>query len=301
MILITGATGFIGSHILEKLISRYGADQVIALTSKKINNVNYLLHNNYDFDDNYLINNGCKDVSTIIHAAAFTPKSAFDANDIAQCNSNIVSTDRLLRQKLPNLKKVVFLSTIDVYENTNDTITESTVVVPGSLYGHSKFYCEGLLRAVCNQKDVDYSILRIGHVYGPGEDKYKKIIPEVMLSILENRLVKLWGDGDDLRSFIYIKDVVEAIVNSLKTREVSEPINVVSDKSFSIKEIVDAVIEVSTLNVEIERIPSNHTKRDLTFNNAMLKKYLQVPEVDMYTGLKLEWAYMKEKYEKDNL
>lgn len=301
MILITGATGFIGGHILEKLISIYGADQVIALTSKKISNVNYLLHNNYDFDDYYLINNGCKDVTTIIHAAAFIPKSALDANDIAQCNSNIISTDRLLRQKLPNLKKVVFLSTIDVYGNTNDTITEATVVAPGSLYGHAKFYCEGLLRAVCNQKDVDYTILRIGHVYGPGEEKYKKIIPEVMRSILENRPVKLWGDGEDLRSFIYISDVVEVILNALKTHGVSEPINVVSDKSFSIKEIVDAVIKISTLNIEIERIPSNHIRRDLTFNNSMLKKYLHVPDVDIYTGLKIEWTQLKEKYEKNNL
>lgn len=301
MILVTGASGFIGGHIIKALVAEYGVDQVVALTSIKIPSVKSILHLDYDIDDSYLLDRCCEAVTTIIHAGAYIPKSSVEANDIIQCSGNINNTDKLLRQKLPNLKKVVFLSTIDVYEHTHTTITEKTPVYPGSLYGHSKFYCEGLVKAFCSQIKADYSILRIGHVYGPGEEKYKKLIPEVIRSILSSRTVKLWGDGEDRRSFIYISDVIKAVITASKTLGVNEPINVVSDKSFSIKEIVDTVIKVSSLDVEIETIPSNHIRRDLIFNNLTLKKYLHEPEVDLYNGLKMEWNYMKERYEKNNL
>ena len=301
MILVTGASGFIGSHLIQALIAEYGVDQVVALTSSAFPSVKSILHRDYNIDDSYLLDSGCEAVTTIIHAGAFTPKNLVEANDIVKSSNNINNTNKLLRQKLPNLKKVVFLSTIDVYENTHTTITEQTPVGPESLYGHSKFYCEGLVKTYCDHIEADYSILRIGHVYGPGEEKYKKLIPEVMRSILRNRPVKLWGDGQDRRSFIYISDVVKAVVNASKTLGVFGPINVVSDKSYSIKEIVDTAIKVSSLDVEIETVTSNYIRRDLIFNNLTLKKYLHEPEVDLYKGLKMEWIHMKESYEKNNL
>lgn len=293
MILLTGASGFIGSHILKALVAKYGIDHIIALTSSPIEGINCILHQNYTFDENYLLENGCQNVKVIIHAGAFIPKDNMQSKYTIQCNSNINSTSVLLNQELPDLEKIIFLSTSDVYKNVSEVLSEATSIGPDTLYGHSKYYCEGLVKTICNQKEIDFSILRIGHVYGIGEEKYKKLIPEVMRSILSNKPVKLWGKGKDLRSFIFISDVVQSILSSINIANEKEPINVVSDTSYSIKKVIETIIEVSGRQVKIERVDSNHIPRNLTFDNSRLKNILHIPEVDLFSGLKQEWKYMK--------
>ena len=92
---------------------------------------------------------------------------------ISKCNSNITSTAKLLKSNLPMIKNFIFFSTIDVYGYDNP-ITEETKPFPTSLYGHSKLYCEQMVSAWAAQKKVCHQILRIGHVYGEGEEKYTK-------------------------------------------------------------------------------------------------------------------------------
>ena len=72
----------------------------------------------------------------------------------------------------------------------------------------------GSYMITCDHK-VENMNLRIGHVYGPGEEEYKKVIPITIKKILDNKPLQLWGDGSDLRSFIFIDDVVNSIVKSL--------------------------------------------------------------------------------------
>ena len=175
MILLTGATGFVGGHLLDALVDTFGSENIVALTSKPITKCRFLLHNGYSYVDDFFIKTDFADIDTIIHAGAFIPKSGAESNDILNCNSNILSTTRLITSTLHKIQKFIFLSTIDVYGCAN-TITEDTVTEPISLYGYSKLYCEKLITIWATQKSLNHQILRIGHVYGPGEEKYKKII-----------------------------------------------------------------------------------------------------------------------------
>ena len=109
MILLTGTSGFIGKKLLTSLVSEYGADHILALTSKPTDECQYLLHQDYAIDRDYLSNSGFSGIKTIIHAGAFTPKNAGESNDLFSCASNINSTLKLLQLELPNLKKVIFL------------------------------------------------------------------------------------------------------------------------------------------------------------------------------------------------
>jgi len=116
MILLTGASGFIGKHLLPALITEFGYDNIVALTSAPVKECNYLLHDNYDFSDDHFIKTKFgNSIQTIIHAGAFTPKNGKQANDCEKCNSNIFNTGKLLSATLPNLKKIIYLSTLDVY------------------------------------------------------------------------------------------------------------------------------------------------------------------------------------------
>jgi nucleoside-diphosphate-sugar epimerase len=151
MILITGASGFIGSHLLSSIIELYGQEKILALTSKPTSKCKYLLHNDYSFDDDYFVNSGFENIEIIIHAGAFIPKSSSDGNNISECNSNVSSTAKLLTSNLPNIKNFVFFSTVDVY-GYNSLISEETNLSPSSLYGHSKVYCEQMITAWAAKK-----------------------------------------------------------------------------------------------------------------------------------------------------
>lgn len=292
MILVTGVSGFIGKHLLSALIKQYGADQILALTSHPIDACPYLLHHNYSFNDQYFSESGYDAIQTIIHAGAFTPKNGQQANQWKECNSNIINTGKLLSSHLPNLKKVIYLSTLDVY-GADAIITERSPLEPVSLYGASKLYSEKMVTAWANGNNKIHQLLRIGHVYGPGEEAYQKIIPITFKKIINEELIQIWGDGNEIRSYIYIDDVIHAILASLKLEESIGPVNLVSSEAIAIKELVKVMIEISEQNTRVETVPSPIKNRDLIFDNCKMKQFLLPAEVALRDGLLKEWKYMK--------
>jgi len=294
-ILLTGASGYIGGQLLTALIGKYGGNAVVALTSKKINDVNCVIYKS--FSEFGLENNYFNDITHVIHAGAFTPKEANQANDIKLSFSNIIYTKKLLSYEFSSLVRVVNLSTLDVYASTEAELTEKSKIAPVSLYGSSKLYCEEMMKVFSAQRNISYMNLRVGHVYGPGEEEYKKVLPIAIQNILEDNPVELWGDGSDLRSYIFIQDVVQAVANALQSPLKNKDINIVSGVSVSIKYLLEKAIEVSGKKVTINQRESNHQKRDLVFDNSLLLSTLLDEETDLLKGLEIEYKYMKEKYE----
>ncbi len=294
-ILLTGGSGFIGSKILNKLISNNSTSDVIALTSKQLNNVKCIIYkniNDFGLDKDYF-----NDITHIIHAGAFIPKNTFEANDQSKCLTNIEYTKELLSFNFKKLEAIIHLSTVDVYASTHNRICENSKIDPISLYGASKFFNEKLVKYYADERGIKHFNLRIGHVYGPGEEKYKKVLPNAIRNVLLNTPIELWGDGSDLRSFIFIDDVVETVINALNTTSDISDINVVSANSISIKDLLTKIIEISGKNLEILQKPSTHKKRDLVFDNTILISNLLKNETDLTEGLKIEYEYMKKLYE----
>jgi nucleoside-diphosphate-sugar epimerase len=292
MILLTGASGFIGKHLLKDLVNKYAADNVIALTSSPLEGYKYLLHNNYSFNDRFFIETGYDEkIDTIIHAGAFTPKSGAEANDWKLCGDNILNTQKLLNTTLPSLKKIIYLSTLDVYGHS-DIIAEDTLTSPISLYGSSKLYCEKMITAWAKAEGKTCQILRVGHVYGPGEEAYLKIIPSVIKKIINNEPVEIWGDGTELRAFIYINDLIKAIVKSLELEEFIGPVNLVSENSISIRNLVEKIFQISSSPINLKMMSASGIPRSLTFDSKKMKQYLLSSETPLDVGLKAEWLYM---------
>lgn len=293
MILLTGASGFIGSALLDKLIDKYGSENILALTSKPIDKCNYILHNNYKFDSDDFTKSNFENIDAIIHAGAFTPKKSTEANEYLKCNSNIINTESLLKLKFPNLKRFIFLSTLDVYAS-GDIINEESLVNPISLYGSSKVYCEKMITSWVTDKNILPQILRVGHVYGPGEESYQKAIPVMIKKILNNENIQIFGSGEDIRSFIYIDNVIDAIISSLDLEKFDGPINIVSERQINIKNLAQLLIETANSDIKLEFIESdNNSRRDLIFDNSKMKRYLLSEEIDIEVGLRNEYNYMK--------
>jgi UDP-glucose 4-epimerase len=292
MILLTGASGFIGKHLIEALKNSFGEDNIVALTSSPITNCRFLLHNGYRFNDDFFIKNRFTDIDTIIHAGAFTPKSKSEINSIPNCNSNILSTYKLTTSKLPKLNKLIYLSSIDVYSNEG-LITETTPTLPISLYGQSKLYCEKLITTCAIQNSINYQILRLGHVYGPGEEKYNKIIPLTMNRLLKDEIIKIQGEGMELRSYIYIMDVVNSIIESLKPDKFLGVVNIVGSEQIRIKDLISKIISISQKVPIIENEKSTLNPNNIYSDNSKMKRLLITPKVCIDEGLIEEWDYMK--------
>jgi UDP-glucose 4-epimerase len=298
VIAVTGTSGFIGSHLIEKLIRKFGNSQVIALTSKESQLYQCINHQDYTNFSNECLS--LKDARVIIHAGAFIPKNNNDANNAVLCNSNIASTFELLKHIDKNLDKFIFLSSIDVYQET-EVITEFTPIGMNSLYGISKIYCEKMVLDWGKENGVDVLVCRVGHVFGPGEEKYQKLIPETIKRVLKGINIEIWGSGEDLRAFVYVDDVVDSIIAAIDKKTESNIINVVGNDSLSIKEIVEAIIEVSQKSVNINYKEYNAKGRNLRFNNDTLKKELFTPKVAFKDGLLTEWLHIKRSYENHNI
>ncbi|MBK8521170.1 MAG: SDR family oxidoreductase [Chitinophagaceae bacterium] len=107
---------------------------------------------------------------------------------------------------------------MDVYQQS-EIISERSLIQPSSLYGESKLYSEKMVTAWASSNNKIHQILRVGHVYGPGEEAYEKIIPVTITKILRDQPLQIWGTGNEIRSFIFIKDIVSAIMNAVKLED----------------------------------------------------------------------------------
>ncbi|RYE52131.1 MAG: NAD-dependent epimerase/dehydratase family protein, partial [Sphingobacteriales bacterium] len=231
-------------------------------------------------------------IDTIIHAGAFTPKNGSAANDIEQCNTNIFSLEKLLQSNIPGLKRIIYLSTLDVY-GADNVLSESSPLLPVSLYGHSKLYGEKMIETWAGNNGIKHQILRIGHVYGPGEEQYQKIIPVTMGKLLHKQPIEIWGDGSELRAFIYIDDVVRAIIKSIEITDEPGPVNIVSGNTISLIDLVKLIIEISGGKAAINYLDRKGDPRDLTFNTDLVRKHLLLEETKLSDGLRAEWEHMK--------
>lgn len=290
-VLITGASGFIGERLVRAACAAYGRNGVLALSSRPSGDCDTVVYQKPDFTVDPADHPRLRSVRTLIHAGAYTPKSGSEADDPQGCNGNIHFTECLLALPLVELRKIVYLSTLDVYAPA-DLISESTATLPSTLYGLSKLYCERLVCIHAAKRELSSQIVRIGHVYGPGEEKYAKFLPKAMSDIIEGRPVELWGDGSDRRSLIYIDDVIQSIMNAAALPHDVGVINVAGSRAVAIRDLLDVVIAISGKRVEV-RIRDRHAaRRDYVFDTTKREQFLLPQETDLLTGLRAEYAYM---------
>ena len=289
-VLITGTTGFIGSALVEyvkKNRPEYLKD-VIALSTKNNPSINTILYDNVSLAIPKIEN-----ITDVIHLGAFIPKISALANDIDKCTSNIEFT-KLLLQQIPNsINKFVFISTVDVYRLDGNTINESTQTEPSGLYGWSKLYCEKIVEQWCKQNNVKCTIVRLGHIYGPGEELYLKLIPETIKKLIADVKPTIYTKGDEIRSFLHIDDCVRCIWDALNINAEYALINIVSGNAYTIKQIVELLNQCSGKNIEPQILGNNIKTNDYIFDNSIMIKYFGKEKVDLLDGLKNEYEYIK--------
>jgi UDP-glucose 4-epimerase len=310
-ILITGGLGFLGSTLSHRLIE-YGANVTI------IDNLNPLYGGNFFnirqiADKVKLIINDVRNIEIlvplvksadiIIHLAAqvsyidsiHLPYEDLDLN--AKATLNILECCRKFNPKA----KIVFSSSRMIYGKVEeDLVTERSSTNPLSLYGIHKLTSEKYLLMYYKDFGIPVTILRLTNPYGPRQQiKHSKysLVGWFIRQAIEGKVIKLFGEGTQLRDYIFVDDIVNAMLKCTKSPDaIGEVINVGSGESTRFCDMVSMVINcVKNGNMEFVAWPDNYEKietGDISVDISKLKSITAWhPEVTLENGIRRTFEY----------
>jgi UDP-glucose 4-epimerase len=256
-VLVTGGAGFIGSHLVDRLVNEsYDVCVLDNLSSGKLSNINGPLKDGKvkfvegDIRDASLLIKVLAGVDVVVHLAALISVPLSVANPELTFDVNLSGTSNLLRSSVKaGVSKFVFISSCAVYGDPKiQPITEETVTDPISPYAESKLigerYClgfhdRGLLRSV---------VLRFFNVYGSRQslNDYSGVITLFLDRARRNEPLIVYGDGLQTRDFVSVHDIAEAIFASLNSVGAEgEIIHIGSGRATSINELAQTVLELT--------------------------------------------------------
>lgn len=251
-VLVTGGAGFIGSHLVEKLLE-VGYDVVVLddLSSGKIKNLD--LKNpkvsffKGDVCDRKIVKKVLKDVDVVFHLAAlvdvpFSVKHPTIVNHVNVCGSLNVLEESVKK----HVKKFIFASSCAVYgEPQYVPIDEEHPTNPLSPYAVSKLTVERYCRIFNQLYGLETVSLRLFNVYGPrqGGRAYSGVITKMIERLKRGKPPIIFGDGTQTRDFIYVLDVVEAFHKAMKAKQCVGEINIGTGKETSIIELAKILAE----------------------------------------------------------
>lgn len=294
-ILLTGATGFIGSFVLDRLLERGFRPICILRDPSKIKNQTSKSFRvlKGDLSDEVSLSKVADDlegVSHVIHIAALMPKALNRNNPRLSYEQNLITTINLMKILPDSANWFCYASSIDVYGTPGEIITEQTLPNPSTYYGASKLASENFLKVYCRKKNVKLAILRPTQVYGP-RDSSTKLIPSCIRKVLTSKPVTIYGKGEDLRDYIYVEDAAEAFVKAA-INTVGGTFNIATGKSYRIIDVAENIKKAANCCITSEFVPTEKIASKLNFNvqKAMEKLSFQA-KTTLEEGIEktLEW------------
>ncbi len=303
IILVTGGTGFIGSHLCEKLLEQ--GEQVICLDnnfsgSKK--NIEHLMSNtNFEFIRHDITTPIYLEVDQIYHLACPASPRAYQYNGIKTLKTNILGTLNVLGIAKRTNARILLTSTSEVYGNP--LISPQTEEYFGnvnpngirSCYDEGKRAAESLMFEYYRNHRTEIRIARIFNTYGPKMDKNDgRVISNFINQCLQGDPITIYGDGEQTRSFCYVDDQVSGLIK-LMNKEHLGPINIGNPSELSIKYLAFKIREMTQSNSEIEfkELPSDdplQRKPDISRAKCLLE---WSPTVELEEGLRKTIDYFR--------
>lgn len=272
-VLVTGGAGFIGSHVVDRLLER--GDRVWVLddlsTGKWANLARWkseprLTRIQADITEGLFAPMAAAEaeghaIDTVVHLAALVSVVRSMDEPLADVRTNVRGTVQVLEYaRRRAVKKVVFASSAAVYGDVATVPTpEDAPRAPLSPYGVDKLTGEHFMRMYAEVHGVPTSALRFFNVYGPRQDPSSPY--SGVISIFSDRArrglgLTIYGDGGQTRDFVYVGDVVAAIVGALDTGESTPPTNVGTGHGTSIEALAATILEVQGAEVPVTKGPA---------------------------------------------
>ena len=250
-VLITGGAGFIGSHIAELLLQEHY--RLIIVDNFSTGQKKFVPHGaivyEVDLESPKLEEVFKKERPHIVfHLAAQVDVNRSIDQPISDATTNILGTINLLNccQKY-QIKKIIYSSSSAVYgEPVDSSIAESAPIAPSSFYGISKYVPELYLKTYFDLYGLEYAILRYANVYGPRQSASGEggVVSIFCHKLLNGDTPSIYGDGEQTRDFVFVKDVAKANVLAIQNGT-NETFNISCNESVSINQLYRMLAELT--------------------------------------------------------
>jgi len=298
MILITGSAGFVGRNIVEALkneeIDFVASDVVDSIFGKEVEYVKLDITNR---EEVFKVFKGY-DIDYVFHLAAH-PLSASIKEPMKNAVVNIIGSLNLMDASREfGVKKIVFSSASSIVgEVVKNPVSEDHSCKPKTPYGVAKFCVEHYLRVYQELYGLDHVIFRFFNVYGPYQyPSSGALIPVVMERIIKGQEVFIYGDGSTARDFIYVGDIVDFYIETIKRKDIKNEIfNMGTGKLTTVKEVVELIAKVVGKDPKIVYKPKKSGEiMNFSADVTKLKKFFgKVPETTLEEGLKKTYEWFK--------
>lgn len=305
-ILITGGAGFIGTALAEKLYAE-GFDITLLDLPNKFG-AQHSTFKKYSIDirnkEQLLGLAQQEKYEVIYHLAAQTSSVISQEQPELDLDTNIKGTFNVCEfARICGAKKIIFSSSMATYGNKQGKITTSESQNPVSNYGVSKISGEKFIQ-LNQQYGINNTIFRLFNVYGPGQDmsNLKQGMVSIFMAMsIKSDAITVTGSLERYRDFIYIDDVVNALVLGLDGKTDSLVFNVGSEVKTTVKELIDIILEINekpSESIAVENIGSHEGDQfGSVSDTSVLKSYGWKPEISLRRGLEKMYAYAKEVVE----
>ena len=237
-VMVTGSSGFIGSHIADALEDQgYNVVLFDSVPSKfKSNSQEEIIGDILNQDD---IEKAMEDCDVIYHFAAQADIGSSSDTPTDTIKANIIGTQNVLEASRRNkVQRFMFASTIYVYSEL------------GSFYRVSKQACEKIIEEYQLEFDLDYTILRFGSLYGPRANDFNAIRNFLIHAIKEKKIVRR-GDGEELREYIHVKDAARLSVDALNKKFNNKHLIITGNQQIKVKDLLTMIREIFNEKIEI--------------------------------------------------
>jgi dTDP-glucose 4,6-dehydratase len=305
-VVITGAAGFIGSHLAETLLDRdYTVVGIDNLLTGATENISHLVNRDFTFIKhdvtNYMYVDG--PVDFVLHWAS--PASPIDYLElpIPTLKVGALGTHKALGLAKAKGARFVLASTSEVYGDPLEHPQKETYwgnvnpVGPRGVYDEAKRFAEAITMAYHRYHGLDTKIVRIFNTYGPRMRLNDgRAVPAFMSQVLHNEDVTVFGDGSQTRSFTYITDLVDGIIKLMLSPE-NDPVNIGNPVEMTIKDIAETIIRMtgSASKIVYRPLPTDDPKQrrpDITRARTLLG---WEPKVQLEEGLVKTIEYFRTK------
>ena len=269
-ILVTGATGFIGSHLCKELIQRGHHVFALSHSGRTRNTESLLRHKEFrlqtgDIQDTDTMRDMVKNnrIETIFHLAAQLPSDSDIDNPLLCFDTNTRGTLNILNAAcLNDVDKFIYSSTMSVYSEPPQylPVDESHPVQPSTVYSAAKL--AGELCCSLYSRAMNIVMLRYSGAYGRGE-RESNAIPTFINQALNNRPVTIDGDGTQTSDFVYIDDVIQGTLLAWEKNK-HGVYNIGSGEELSVRELAERIINISNSKSEVA-LSGKATERPFAF------------------------------------
>ena len=305
-VLITGASGFIGSYLADYLKNHFSDEyELVLLSSKSIPGYLNINTQNHAFTPTSFEVLKGKRIDVLIHLGAFSPKKPNDVDDYQKNCSSIESTVQLLNS-IPNVPELVILgSSISVYGNFSGnennlprSVDESTKPSPANAYGLAKYCTELVVRDWCKRNNCKYHILRFAPIYGEG-DKRSQFVYTMMKQVIEGNDIDIYAPAGMVRNLLHVEDCCRFIEKSMQSQIDFDIVNLVSSTGLPIEEIGRKIANFGE-NTKCNVRTCATNGQTMNFDFSMREKIFGVEVIGFDEGMRRVYKYIESR-NKNNL